>query len=140
YAYSQVGRIVGQSHPLASQRLVEPFDNVNQFFRTGTRSNTNLSVSGGNQRASFLLGGSHLMQSGIVPNSEFQRSSVRMAGEVRPNERLRVSGGATFTRSGGLRPQRGSNLSGVMLGLMRTPSSFDLSNGSEDPLNDPTAF
>jgi TonB-linked SusC/RagA family outer membrane protein len=140
YTYSRAGRIVGQSHPLASERRVEPFDNVNQFFRTGTRSNTNLSVSGGNQRANFLLGGSHLLQSGIVPNSEFQRSSVRMAGELRPNERLRVSGGATFTRSGGLRPQRGSNLSGVMLGLMRTPASFNLSNGSEDPLNDPAAF
>lgn len=140
YTYSSVGRIVGQSHPLASDRQVEPFDNANNFFRTGMRSNTNLSVSGGNQRASFLLGGSHLIQSGIIPNSDFKRSSVRMAGEIRPTERLRVSGGATFTRSGGLRPQRGSNLSGVMLGLMRAPTSFDLSNGSDDPLNDPDAY
>jgi len=34
-----------------------------------------------------------------------------------------------FSRSGGTRIQQGSNISGVMLGLLRTPISFDNSNG-----------
>ena len=140
YTYSSVGRIVGQSDPLASSRVVTPFDNLHNFFQTGVTSNSQLTISGGQENANFLISVGHHDQSGIIPLSDFQRTNVRMYGKIKPLKRLQISGSATFSRSGGNRQQRGSNLSGVSLGLFRTPRSFDLRNGVDDPVNDPAAW
>jgi hypothetical protein len=43
-----------------------------------------------------------------------------------------------YLNSGGYRVQQGSNILGLMLGLLRTPPTFDNSNGVEDP-TDPAA-
>ena len=140
YTYSSVGRIVGQSDPLASSRLVAPFDNLHQFFQTGITSSSQLTISGGQENANFLVSVGHHDQTGIIPLSDFQRTNVRLFGKIKPLKRLQISGSATFTRSGGNRGQRGSNLSGVTLGLFRTPRSFDIGNGADDPVNDPAAW
>lgn len=140
YSYSTVGRIVGKSDPLASGQGVEPFDNVGSFFQTGIRSNTNLSLSGGEQKANYLMSFGHLNQTGVVPNANFKRSTAHLQGSLQPWKRVRINASTTYSLSGGNRQQRGSNLSGVMLGLMRTPTSFDLTNGSDDPVNDPRAW
>jgi TonB-linked SusC/RagA family outer membrane protein len=140
YNYSEAGRIVGQSHPLATNEEVVPFDNVNSFFQTGVTSNSNLMISGGQEVANYLVSLGYHNQTGIVPNSDFQRLSARFSGSVKPWEKVTVSSNVTYTNSGGNRQQRGSNLSGVMLGLMRTPGTFDLSNGFDDPVNTPSAY
>ncbi|MEM1219189.1 MAG: SusC/RagA family TonB-linked outer membrane protein [Bacteroidota bacterium] len=140
YTYSSIGRIVGQSSPLASNRTVEPFDNIEDFFQPGWTSNSHLSVGGGQEKANYYLSSSYLRQTGIVPNSDFTRINVKVSGEVKPTDRITVSATSSYTNSGGNRQQRGSNLSGAMLGLMRTPPSFDLTNGLEDPVNDINAW
>ncbi len=117
-----------------------PFDNVSDFFQTGVTVNNNLSITGGNQKSGFYLSLSDLRQSGVIPTSSFNRSSIRLTGNTELRHNLTVKASANYVRSNADRPQRGSNLSGVMLGLMRAPSSFDLTNGSDDPVNDETAW
>ena len=46
----------------------------------------------------------------------------------------------TYTNSDSYRIQQGSNTSGLMLGLLRTPSSFDNSNGFADAQNQVSAY
>ena len=140
YTYSQAGRIVGQSNPAATDRQVTPFDNAADFFQTGITSNSSLNVSGGTTLANYLISLGHHRQSGIVPKSDFERTNVKLAGAVNPGERLSFSGQVAYSLSGGNRQQRGSNLSGVMLGLMRTPPTFDLSNGIDEPVDNPAAY
>jgi TonB-linked SusC/RagA family outer membrane protein len=140
YSYSAAGRIVGQNHPLATDRRVVPFDNMNNFFETGLSSNSQLTISGGQENANFLVSVGHHDQTGIIPISDFRRTNVRLYGQIKPLKRLEISGSASFTRSGGNRQQRGSNLSGVSLSLFRAPVSFDLANGVSDPVNDPAAW
>jgi len=132
YRYSELGRIVGQSDPTATGRQVVPFDNLENFFNTGVTSNTYLSVSGGNGQTNYFVSSGYLRQTGIVPNSNFERFTLKVSGDTKVNERLKVSASANYINSGGDRTNRGSNLSGVMLGLTRAPVTFDLANGFED--------
>ena len=51
------------------------------------------------------------------------------------DDKLDIRFGANYINSGGQRLQQGSNTSGVMLGLLRTPISFDNANGIGDAAN-----
>jgi len=140
YPFSRLGRIVGQSDPTATDRQVTPFDNLDNFFQTGLTSNTHLAFSGGGERTNYYVGGTHLRQTGIVPKTRFERTSVKLSGGIQVTDRLYMSGTANYINSGGDRANRGSNLSGVMLGLTRAPVTFDLANGFSDPANEPLAY
>ncbi len=134
------GRIVGQSNPAAGEQRVEAFDNPGDFFQTGVGSTTSLSISGGNEKTRFYLSGSYLEQTGVIPQAEFSRATLKLSGENKITDKLSVSATANYINSGGVRQQRGSNLSGAMLGLMRAPVTFDLSNGVENPAENPEAY
>lgn len=118
----------------------QPFDHAENFFRTGVTLNNNLSVRGGNDKSGFFLSLSDLRQSGIVPTSGFNRTSLRLTANTKLRHNMQVKASANYIRSNADRPQRGSNLSGVMLGLMRAPASYDLTNGSDDPVDDESAW
>lgn len=140
YRYSALGRIVGQSDPSATDRRVVPFNNLDNFFNTGVTSNTYLSASGGDGETNYFVSSGYLRQTGIVPNSTFERFTLKVSGDTRINDRLKVSASANYTNSGGDRTNRGSNLSGVMLGLTRAPVTFDLANGFDNAEDEPAAY
>lgn len=108
------------------------YDNIKNFFRTGTTMTNNISLSGGNDNSGFRVSFGQTEQTGIVPNTDFHRYTVRVTGESKLSDKLSINGTANYINSGGLSAQNGSNLSGVMLGLMRSPASFDLSGGYEN--------
>ncbi len=137
-AYDVHGDIVGKSDP-AAKIPFKPYDNIDNFFRTGLTTNNSLSVSGGNDIATYRLGVSNVYQNSIVPLQHFQRTSVAFSGQLKVTEKLKVSTSVTYTTSDGNMPQNGSNASGIMLALTRTPISFDNSNGRKNA-DDPAAF
>jgi outer membrane receptor protein involved in Fe transport len=65
---------------------------------------------------------------------------MRLGGESKLNSRWLLSGSATYAKSGGSRMQGGSNLSGIMLGLLRTPISFDNTGGFDDAFDVQAAY
>ena len=113
---------------------------MDNFFNTGVTSNTYLSASGGNGETNYFVSSGYLRQTGIVPNSTFERFTLKVSGDTRINDRLKVSASTNYINSGGDRTNRGSNLSGVMLGLTRAPVTFDLANGLEDAEGEPAAY
>ncbi|MBC8046763.1 MAG: SusC/RagA family TonB-linked outer membrane protein [Fimbriimonadaceae bacterium] len=117
----------------------EPYDNVGTFFQTGKTFENNLSLSGGTVNDNYYFSIGHMNQEGIVPLSDFTRTSVRLSGSTALGSKWKTSAGLNYSKSGGTRAQQGSNISGVMLGLLRTPITFDNSNGSDDP-TDPAAY
>lgn len=139
YDYDNNGMLVGQSSPNAGQKFV-PYNNADNFFKTGTTFNNNIALSGGNASTTYRLSVGALDQNGIVPNSEFSRTTVKFAGESQLTSRIKSAASVAYTNSGGQRVQQGSNTSGLMLGLLRTPISFDNSNGLEDPVNDEGSY
>lgn len=116
---------------------LEPVNNVDEFFRTAFSNQHNLALSGGSASTTFRLSFGRTDQNGIIPNSEFKRSSVRLTADTKVSSKLKVGGTVNYVNSGGTKVQNGSNLSGIMLTLMRTPPSFDLKNengGYKDPV------
>lgn len=104
------------------------YDNLGNFFQTGYSYNNGIEVTGGSENASVRLSLSNLRQSGVVPNTEFDRTSVRLTGDVNLSRRVKVGGTANYVRSSSVMAQNGSNLSGIMLTLLRAPITYDLDN------------
>ncbi|MEM6763941.1 MAG: SusC/RagA family TonB-linked outer membrane protein, partial [Bacteroidota bacterium] len=118
------------------------YDNVDPFYQTGNQFNNSLAISGGNQLATFRLSISDLRSTGVVPNEEYDRTTIKLASTLNPIEGLKISGSFNYTKSDYIRVQQGSNTSGLLLGQLRTPSSFDNTNGfsPEDAVDQVTAY
>lgn len=122
--------------PLNSSQGITPVDNAKDFFQTGMTYNNNLAISGGTDRGSLRLSLGNSQDKGIIPNTEYNRTSVRVNSDINVYQNFRIAVDANYVTSGGTMAQNGSNLSGVMLSLMRAPSSYDLSAGYEYPSGD----
>ena len=119
--------------PLTSGLGLTAIDNPAEFFQTGMTYNNNLAISGGTDRGSLRLSIGNTQDNGVIPNTEYNRTSIRVNSDMRIWDKFRVAVDANYINSGGTRAQNGSNLSGVMLALMRTPTSYDLGAGYEYP-------
>ncbi len=105
------------------------YDNAENFFETGYTINNHISLSGGDAKLNYYTSVGRLYQSGIVPNTNFERNSFKINVNSNITDKFKVGFSANYVNSGGRRSQQGSNLSGVMLGLMRTTPTFDIANG-----------
>jgi TonB-linked SusC/RagA family outer membrane protein len=105
------------------------YNNADTFFLTGITLNNNLTLSGGSKTNDFLVAIGNMKQDGIIPNNTFKKTSIKLSGDTKLGDKIIVSGSFNYINSGGTRMQQGSNLSGVMLGLLRCSPSFDISNG-----------
>jgi TonB-linked SusC/RagA family outer membrane protein len=121
------GNIVGKSDPSAKEKVI-PYDQY-AFFQKGFTYNNNIALSGGNDRSAYRMSLGNIEQTGIIPKSKYVKTTFSLNGQSRLNERLTVSGGVTYTNSDNHKTHQGSSLSGVMLGLTRTPVTFDNANG-----------
>lgn len=139
YPYDQNGRLVpagtGNGQPA---QAYDPYD----FFVNGANLDLNASVSGGNERLNYYLSAGRLYSTGVVPLADFARNSFKARIESDLTEKFTVGMSATFIQSGGYRIQRGSNLSGIMLGLLRTTPTFDNGNGQSglEAAEDPSTY
>lgn len=138
YKWDSHGKIVGQNDPTKKNKFV-PYNNMEQFFRPSMTYDNSIALTGGGQSGTFRLSASHMENSGVVPLTNFSRSTVSLAADQKISSKFHASGSVTYSNSGGRRAQQGSNTSGLMLGLARTPNSFDNSNGKKNP-EDSTAY
>ncbi len=139
YFYDSRGHIVGQSDPAAKSK-VTPIDPQKQFFQRGSTSQNSLAFGGGNDVTNFRISLGHTRSEGIIPKNIWRRTTVKASASTKFLEKFTASTTINYSKSGGDRIQQGSNTSGVMLGLLRTPPSFDNSNGSSSPADDPKAY
>ena len=140
YDYDVNGRLVpkGTGNGVAARG----YDNVNNFFVNGKTWDNNLSVSGGNDKSTYYLSVGNLTSSGIVPNSDWGRTTIKVTADTKITDKLKTGVSATISNSGGVRLQRGSNISGLALGLFRTTPSFDAGNGKigQEAADDPSSY
>src|SRR4051812_21993968 len=103
------------------------FNHEDELFDTGLTADNNLQVSGGNERTTFYASGGLLGQNGYLrgPNNKYNRATVRLKGTQQVNSKLTIGGNLSYIDTRGKFVQKGSNLSGVMLGALRTPPSFN---------------
>ncbi len=140
YKWDPNGAIVGASDPNAKTK-VTPYDNYDSFFRTGLTANNSVSMSGGNEAATYFVSFSNLTSNGVVPLSTWSRNNVKVSGSAAIANNFRASANLNYVNSGGTRIQQGSNTSGVMLGMTRTPPTFDNAGGfGQDAVDNPEAY
>ncbi|MFN8242075.1 MAG: SusC/RagA family TonB-linked outer membrane protein [Bacteroidales bacterium] len=130
YPRDRNGMLVLATNPAAKQDMPAiAYDNAGNFFQTGMTVNNNISVTGGNKDANFFLSVGNNSTRGVIPRNKFGKTTIKLSGESHLGKSLVVSATANYIRSGGDRMQHGSNVSGVMVGLMRCTPTFDNSNG-----------
>jgi TonB-dependent SusC/RagA subfamily outer membrane receptor len=110
---------------LASQGL-KANDNNGNFFKTGVTYNNNLAIDGGNDKTIYRFSYSNYKNDGVIPNTWMKRNTVRLNAEHKLSEKLKVGTSISYANTQTQKPQNGSNLTGVMLGLMRMPVSYDI--------------
>jgi len=138
YPFDKHGNIVGKSDP-AAKIPVHPYD-VYSFFQTGITYNNNIALTGGNDKSGYRMSLGNLYQTGIIPLSKYVKTTFSLSGQADLTSKLKVSGSATYITSTNNKVQQGSSLSSIMLGLTRTPPTFDNSNGLSNPAGNPASY
>ena len=107
-------------------------DNLGNFFGQGYTVQNFVNLSGGSEQASFTMSGSNLRQSGITPESRYDKTTVRAAGSAKISEKFSATGSAQYLTSGAERPLQGPGLfqssGGYMLSLLNWPRNDDARN------------
>lgn len=117
------------------------YNNLEDFFQTGYTFDNSFNVSGGNATGNFYLSGSNIEQSGIVPTTDFGRSTFRLNGEQKVGV-LTFGANASYAVSNTQKTLTGSGLwgssgSGYMESIIAWPRNRDmkdweLGNGSQN--------
>ncbi len=126
YPYHRFGALVPAGE--GNGRAAESYDHYD-FFVKGLLTDLNVSVRGGTESVRYYLSAGKLDQTGVAPTEEFGKKSFRADITADLSEKFEISASGSFVNSGGIRVQRGSNISGIMLGLLRSTPTFDNGNG-----------
>ncbi|MDE3741565.1 SusC/RagA family TonB-linked outer membrane protein [Maribacter polysaccharolyticus] len=128
YIWDPNGRLVakGTGNGTPAQ-YYDPFD----FFQNGYQLNNRFSISNGTEQGDYFFSLSNLEQTGIIPNNTYGRTTVRLNGSTKISESIKFGANMAYTNSRAVQIQKGSNVSGIMLGLLRTATTFDNSAGYE---------
>lgn len=78
---------------------VTRYDYQDDIFENSIGTDNHISVTGGNNEASYYLSGSYLKNQGIIRNTNFQRYGLRGRTDITLNSWAKLSGGILFTNS-----------------------------------------
>jgi TonB-linked SusC/RagA family outer membrane protein len=111
------------------------YDNIGNFFQNGIVYDNNVNVSGGTKNGSFFLSGSNYDQTGIVPNTAYDKTTFRFNGEQKYG-RLTLNANVAYSiantnrtlTTAGLWSGGGYNGVGSMQALYGWPQTLDISH------------
>lgn len=79
------------------------YNNWKNAMRTGLQVDNTVSISGGSENATFYTSFSRLDQRGVIPFSDWDRTTAKLAGTVKFSPKFNVSGSMNYINSGGNR-------------------------------------
>jgi TonB-linked SusC/RagA family outer membrane protein len=103
------------------------YDHWGELFHTGYSTDNDLTISGGSDRTNFYFSGAYLRQNGTIigPNNWYNRASVRLKASHRLLDNLQIQGNFAYSDVRADFVQKGSNVSGLLLGGARTSPDFN---------------
>lgn len=110
----------------------KPYNSVEDFFRTGLISTTNVGMSTAGNNTSFNMSYTYMDDKGFTPNNVLRKNNFSMGGTARLTNKLVMSGTFNYALTDFQTPQIGtssgsSSGTGSVFGdLMYTPRSIDL--------------
>jgi iron complex outermembrane receptor protein len=93
-AYDQVEWVDGNLVPFQAKE-----NNFVDAFNAGFNTNTNITLSGGNDRSSIYASISEKYSTGTLPNNSFNRFSTLLKASHKLNDAIEVESSVTFTNS-----------------------------------------
>jgi len=103
------------------------YDQFDQLFQTGHQLQNTLTYSGGSENATYYTSLSNFQQTGVLPNSDYSRTTVKISGSLQANDKLKLDGSASYINSGGVNPD-GGIFSGSIFYAMQHTNTFDMSD------------
>lgn len=108
------------------------YNNLEDFFKKGYSYQNFVTMSGGSEKASFFASASNLQQTGVTPESRYDKTTIRLSGSAQISPKLSVTGSGQYLNSGAQRPLQGPGLfgssGGFMLSLLNWPRGDDARN------------
>lgn len=101
-----------------SGNLVDYEDEI--FGKEGFVTNTNVSVSGGNEKTSFFAGFSRELEDGIVDNTGLDRSNIRLNIDHRINDNIKLGLSSNYINSSADRGFFNNDNTGTTVGIALT--------------------
>ncbi len=125
------GQLLDQYYLSGTKTPYSPHpDNWKDLYQTGSYSNTNVAISGGNDKAVYRLSYSLTGDDGVLKNNSFNRNSVSFKTNGQLNKIFSVEFGLNYVKSKAANAYgQGFYREGMNLGLMTTyymPRSLDL--------------
>ncbi len=108
------------------------YDNIGNFFQHGIVYDNNVNVSGGSKNGSFYLSGSNFKQTGIIPGTDYDKTTFRFNGEQKYG-RLTLNANAAYSIANTDRTLTTAGLyggggNGAMGGVYSWPQTFNMKN------------
>ena len=108
------------------------YDNIGNFFQHGVIYDNNVNVSGGSKNGTFYLSGSNFKQTGIIPGTDYDKTTFRFNGEQKYG-RLTLNANAAYSvantdktlTTAGL---YGGGGNGAMGAVYSWPQTFNMAN------------
>lgn len=85
----------------------EMHDTYREFYRTGATNSINASLAAGTDRFKYRLSGNYFKQKGVVPNTDWGKTSFSFKGDYAVSPKLDLGASVIFSKSGGNRPYEG---------------------------------
>ena len=119
----QYRRHFGPKYPAGTQL----YDNIGNFFQTGTNTNHNLSFEGGKDNTSFRVSAGLTDNKGVIPTTGLQRYSVSTRGATKLLDgKIDLNGSLNLVRTQNQKTPRGAN--GLFLNLLAWPAVDNVNN------------
>ncbi|KDN55376.1 SusC/RagA family TonB-linked outer membrane protein [Flavobacterium seoulense] len=126
--------------PTAESLGIPMYDNVGNFFKEGLTYTNNISFYGGDNKATYRASYGNVTQTGMIPETGLKRNTLRIVGDLKLSEKWKTGGSLQYTHTTNTLAQNGSNVSGVMLSLLRSVGSYDLRNYKDAEGNNTNYF
>jgi len=109
-------------------------DNWKKFYNTGHTVTNSIALTGGSETQNFRLSGAHLKNTGIMPNSGFDRVNLSLAANSKMGKKLTVSMKVLYSNENVKnRPNVSDSPSNAFLSLYYLPGDLDVNTLLGDP-------
>lgn len=132
--YASNGIFNANSYSSWGEKLTDAdatYDNIGGFFQNGLVYDNNVNVAGGSKNGSFYLSGSNFNQTGIVPNTSYDKTTFRFNGEQKYGK-LTLSANVAYSIANTDRTLTTAGLYGSGVGSMQSlygfPQTYDIKN------------
>jgi TonB-linked SusC/RagA family outer membrane protein len=103
---------------------IERFNNVDNFFRTGTGQNHNLAIEGGTDKITYRWSNGYRNTQGVIPGTSLRNFTTGLTGSARIRKNMKIETRFNYNNSVNNKIIRGEE--GVLLNLLSWPANEDI--------------